>query len=86
MQLIQLVCGDLSPTEQEALSDTSKGRGLKKSNIQKGYWRYLMDIVKSRLTGSSHASNISFPHMAMMNGILNGRVYDWAALLAERMS
>ena len=45
-----------------------------------------MDIVKSRLTGSSRTSDISFPHMAMMNRILNGRVYDWAALLAERMS
>ena len=33
MQLIQLVCRDLSQAEQEALSDTSKGRGLKKSNI-----------------------------------------------------
>ena len=45
-----------------------------------------MDIVKSRLTGSSRASNISFPYVAMMNGILHGRVYDWAALLVERMS
>ena len=86
IQLIQLVCEDLSPAEQEALLDTSRGRGLKKSNIQKGYWRCLMDIVKSRLTGSSRASDISFPHVAMMNGILNGRVYDWATLLAERMS
>ena len=79
------MCGYLLQTEQEALSDTSKGRGLKKSNIQEGHWRCLMDIVKSRLIGSSHASNISFPHVAMMNGILHGRIYDWAALLAERM-
>ena len=45
-----------------------------------------MDIVKSRLTGSSHASDITFPHVAMMNDILHGIVYDWATLLAERMS
>ena len=46
----------------------------------------MMDIVKSRLTGSSRALDISFPHVAKMNGILHDRVYDWAALLAERMS
>ena len=45
-----------------------------------------MDIVKSHLTGSSRASDISFPHIAMMNGILHSRLYDWAALLAEQMS
>ena len=40
-----------------------------------------MDLVKSRLTGSSRASNISFPQVSMMNG----KVYDWASVLAERM-
>ena len=73
LKLIQLVCGDLSQVEQETLSDTSKGRGLRKSSIQEGHWHCLMDIVKSRLTGSSRVSNISFPHLAMMNDI----VYDW---------
>lgn len=45
-----------------------------------------MDIVKSCLTGSSRASDISLPHVAMMNEVLHGKVYDWAALLAEQMS
>ena len=44
-----------------------------------------MDLVKSRLIGSSHTSDILLPQVAMMNKILNGRVYDWATLLAERM-
>ena len=44
-----------------------------------------MDVVKSRLTRSSRASDISFPMVGMMNGLMNGRVYDWASLLAARM-
>ena len=44
-----------------------------------------MDVVKSRLTGSSRASDISFPLVGMMNELMNGRVYDWASLLATRM-
>ena len=44
-----------------------------------------MDLVKSRLTGSSRASDISFPQVSLMNGIMNGKVYDWASVLAERM-
>ena len=40
--------------EKEALTDTSKGRGVKKSNIQEGHWQFLMDVVKSRLIDSSH--------------------------------
>ena len=69
----------------DTLIDTSKGRGLQKSNIQEGHWKCLMDVVKSRLTGSSRASNISFLLVSMMNGLMNGKVYDWASLLAMRM-
>ena len=83
--LIRLVCGDLSEAEQAALAETSKGRGLKKTDIQEGPWRCLMDLVKSRLTGSSRASDISFPQVSLMNGIMMGKVYDWAFVLAERM-
>lgn len=45
-----------------------------------------MDLVKSRLTRSSHASDISFPKVVMMNGIPNGRVYNWDALLTKRIN
>ena len=61
MFLIRLVCGDMAEAKQEALAETSKCRGLKKIDIQEGLWRCLMDLVKSRLTGSSRASDISFP-------------------------
>lgn len=64
--------------------DTSKGRGLKKFNIQKGHWHYLMDLVKSKLTGSSRALDISFPQVSMMN-VMIGNVYDWTSLLAKHM-
>ena len=67
------------------MAETSKGRGLKKTNIQEGYWHCLMDLVKSRLTRSSRASDISFPQVSMMNEIMNGKVYDWAFVLVERM-
>ena len=84
-QLVELVCGKLSEVESEALMGSSKGGELKKSDVQ-GHWRCLMDLVKSRLTSSSRASNISFLEVTMMNDIMNGRVYDWAFLLVERMN
>jgi hypothetical protein len=83
--LIRLVCGDVPVKDQEELAKTSSGRGLRRTSVQEGQWRCLMDVVKSRLTGSSRASDISFPQVSLMNGIMNGRVYDWATLLAERM-
>ena len=76
MSLIKLVYGDMPEVEQEALAETSKGRELKKTNILEGYWRCLMDLVKSRLMRSSRASNISFPQVSMMNGIMNRKVYN----------
>ena len=36
MFLIRLVCEDMAEAEQEVLTETSKGRGLKKTNIQEG--------------------------------------------------
>ena len=44
-----------------------------------------MDVVKSRLTGSNRASDISLLLVSMMNGILNEIVYNWDSLLATRM-
>ena len=85
MFFIRLVYGDMFEAEQEALAETSKGRGLKKTNIQEGHWRCLMDVVKSRLMQSSRVSDVSFPQVSMMNGIMNGKVYNWAPVLAERM-
>ena len=59
--LIKLVCGDVPEAKQATLVETSNGRGLKKSNIQEGHWRCLMNVVKSRLTRSNRESDISFP-------------------------
>lgn len=65
--------------------DTLKGRGLQKFDIREGHWKCLMDVVKSRLIGSSRAFDISFPLVSMINEIINGKVYDWASLLAMCM-
>ena len=44
-----------------------------------------MDVIKSRLTGVSRASDIVLSYIVFMNGIMNGTVYDWAIVLADRM-
>lgn len=35
--------------------------------------------------GQGRAPDIALPQIMLMNGLMNGIVYDWAALLAERM-
>ena len=40
-----------------------------------------MDVIKSSLTGASQASDIALPQIVFMNGT----VYDWATVLADRM-
>ena len=44
-----------------------------------------MDVIKSRLTGATRASDIALPQIVFMNGIMNGTVYNWATILADRM-
>ena len=44
-----------------------------------------MDVIKSRLTGATRASNIALPQVVFMNGIIQGMVYDWASILVDRM-
>ena len=85
LQRVQLVCNDQVQQQKDALIDTSRGRGLHKSEIREGHWKCLMDVVKSRFTGSNMVSDISFPLVGMMNGLMNGKVYDWISLLATRM-
>ena len=82
LQLIRLVCRDEVQQNIDALMAASAKRGLRKSEIREGHWKCLLDMVKSRLTGSSRASDISFPLVSVMNGIMGGKVYDWASLLA----
>lgn len=83
---IKLVSRNLSQSELESLAGaSSKNRGIKKSFVAPGEWRCLMDIVKSRLTGASRASDIALTHLIFMNGIRNGTVYDWASVMAERL-
>ena len=77
LKLLELVCKDQVQQQKDALTQTSRRRGLQKSDIREGHWRCLMDVIKSRITGSSRASDIFFPLVSMMNGLMNGRVYDW---------
>lgn len=56
--LMNLVCGSKLEVEKAMLVETSKGRRLKKTNIQDGHWPCLMDVVESRLMGSSRTSDI----------------------------
>lgn len=42
-------------------------------------------MVKSRLTGSSRASDITFLYIALMNGLMGGKIYDWLWLPSECM-
>ncbi len=44
-----------------------------------------MDVIKSELIGATRASDIALPQIVFMNGIMNGTVYDWATVLADRM-
>lgn len=44
-----------------------------------------MDMVKSKLTGSSRALDITLPQIILMNGLMNELQYDWASVLADRM-
>ena len=44
-----------------------------------------MDVIKSRLTSTTQASDIALPQVVFMNGIMQGIVYDWASVLANRM-
>lgn len=45
----------------------------------------LMDLVKSRLTEASRASDIAVWMIGLMNGIKCGKVYNWEQCLAERI-
>ena len=44
-----------------------------------------MDVIKSRLTGATRASNIALLQIVFMNGIMNGIIYDWETVLADQM-
>ena len=44
-----------------------------------------MDVIKSKLTGATQALDIALPQVVFMNGIMQGMVYDWASVLADRM-
>lgn len=82
---IRLVGRDLSPEEMDSVIKGSKCRGLRRDFIREGPWRCIMDVIKSRLTGVTRASDIALPQVVFMNGIMQGTVYDWASVLADRM-
>lgn len=82
---IQLVGRDLTPEDMESMVKGSKCRGLRRDLIWEGHWRCIIDVIKSKLTGATRASNIALPHIVFMNGTMNDMVYDWATVLANRM-
>ena len=82
---MKLVGRDLTPEEMESMVKGGKSRGLQRDFIREGHWRCIMDVIKSRLTGTTRALDIALPQIAFMNGIMNGIVYDWATVLADKM-
>ncbi len=82
---IALVCRDLTPVERETVVQGTKCRGLRRDFIREGHWHCIMDVIKSRLTGATRASDIALPQIVFMNGIMQGVVYDWASVLADGM-
>lgn len=73
--LIDLVCRD-DLTEEQWKSIWVDSRGMKRSFIAPGEWRMLMDLVKSRPTGASWASDIAIWMIGLMNEIRCGKVYN----------
>ena len=67
---IDLICRDLTPVERDAVLQGSKCRGLRKDFIREGHWRCIMDVIKSRLTGATRASDIVLLQVVFMNGIM----------------
>lgn len=82
--LMDLVCKD-DLTKEQWESAWADDKGMKHAFIVPGAWRMLMDLVKSRLTSSSYASDIDIRMIGLMNGIKCGKVYNWGQLLAERI-
>lgn len=77
--LLQLLLRDnLTQAEKDSLKSVGKGGGVKKSFLAKGVWRCLLFVVKSRLIGSSRASDIAIAQIVLVNGLRNEVVYDWA--------
>lgn len=46
-------------------------------------WKCLLDLIKSRLTGASQASDIVVWMVGLMIGLHTGKVYNWAMRLLE---
>ena len=82
---VKLVSHDLTTEELDLVLNGGKSRALRHDFIQEGHWRCIIDVIKSRLTGATRASNIALPQIVLMNSIMNGIVYDWMTVLADRM-
>ena len=78
---VKLVGRDLTLEEMESVVKGAKSRELQRDFIQEGHWRCIMDVIKSKFTGASRASDIALLQITFMNGT----VYDWATVLADRM-
>lgn len=75
---VKMVSRNLTLVELASMTNTTKNRGMKKSFLVEGPWCCIKDVMKSRLTGSSRASDIALPQIILMNGLMNGVQYDWA--------
>lgn len=83
-QLLKEMCwDDLTTADWERIL-APQGRGLKKTFLKPGIWQCLLDLMQSRLTCTSRASDVAVPMIALMQGLKKGTVYDWASLLSNR--
>lgn len=80
---MKLVGRDLAVDEFNSVIKGTRSRGLRRDFIREGHCRCIMDVIKSRLTGASRASDIAFPQIVFMNDIMNVMVYDWVVVLAD---
>lgn len=46
----------------------------------------MLDVIKSRLTGASRTFDTAVPMIALMDGLWNGTVYNWATVLSDRIN
>lgn len=85
-RLLEEICGDNLKEEQwDSIWQNSNRRGLKKLYITSTEWRCVMDILKSKLTAISKASDIAIWMLQLMYGLNNGKVYNWGRVLSNRV-
>lgn len=58
---------------------------MKKSYLTSPEWRCVLDIIKSKLTVASRASDVAIWMLRLMHGLSNGKIYNWGRVLSSRV-